>query len=103
MALNSMKVGTRLSLGFGLVLTLLLFIAALGVFNMSTIHAKLDVIVNENGVKGELVENMLLYVLKADPDFQKFIKKLPVGAAAELDEYMRRLSGRKTAAEDGDF
>ena len=45
MALNSMKVGTRLSLGFGLVLTLLLFIAALGVFNMSTIHAKLDMIV----------------------------------------------------------
>ena len=58
MALNSMKVGTRLSLGFGLVLTLLLFIAALGVFNMSTIHAKLDEIVNENVVKSELVEHM---------------------------------------------
>nr|WP_315221472.1 methyl-accepting chemotaxis protein [uncultured Duganella sp.] len=58
MALNSMKVGTRLSLGFGLVLTLLLLIAALGVFNMSTIHAKLDEIVNENVVKSELVENM---------------------------------------------
>ena len=58
MARNSMKVGTRLSLGFGLVLTLLVFIAALGVFNMSTIHAKLDTIVNENVVKSELVENM---------------------------------------------
>jgi hypothetical protein len=57
----------------------------------------------EGATAGELVENMLLYVLKADPDFQKFIKKLSVGAAAELDEYMRRLSGRKTATEDGDF
>ncbi|SEO58212.1 methyl-accepting chemotaxis protein [Duganella sp. CF517] len=58
MAFNGMKVGTRLSLGFGLVLVLLLLIAALGVFNMSTIHAKLDTIVNENVVKSELVENM---------------------------------------------
>ncbi len=58
MAMNSMKVGTRLSLGFGLVLILLLFVAALGVFNMSTIHAKLDSIVNENMVKSELVGDM---------------------------------------------
>jgi methyl-accepting chemotaxis protein len=58
MAINSMKVGTRLSLGFGVVLVLLLFIAVLGVFNMSTIHAKLDTIVNENVVKSELVEHL---------------------------------------------
>jgi methyl-accepting chemotaxis protein len=36
-----MKVGTRLSLGFGLVLVLLLLVSLLGVFNMSTIHAQL--------------------------------------------------------------
>jgi methyl-accepting chemotaxis protein len=53
-----MKVGTRLSLGFGLVLALMLMISALGVFNMSTIHAKLDRIVNENVVKTELVGTM---------------------------------------------
>ena len=58
MALNSMKVGSRLSLGFGLVLMLLVLIAALGVWNMSTIHAKLDTIVNENVVKSEQVQNM---------------------------------------------
>ncbi|TFW27553.1 methyl-accepting chemotaxis protein, partial [Duganella callida] len=53
-----MKVGTRLSLGFGLVLVLLMLVALLGVFNMSTIHAKLERIVNENTLKTELVNNM---------------------------------------------
>ena len=58
MVINRMKVGTRLGLGFGLVLTLLVVVAALGVFYMSTIHAKLDDIVNENMVKSELVGDM---------------------------------------------
>jgi methyl-accepting chemotaxis protein len=58
MAIANMKVGTRLSLGFGLVLVLLLLVAMLGVFNMSTIHAKLDRIVNENAVKTDLVSDM---------------------------------------------
>ena len=58
MAIANMKVGTRLGLGFGLVLVLLLLIAALGVYSMSTIHAKLDRIVNENAVKTELVSDM---------------------------------------------
>jgi methyl-accepting chemotaxis protein len=53
-----MKVGTRLGLGFGLVLVLLLFVAMLGVFNMSTIHAKLERIINENVVKTEMVNEM---------------------------------------------
>jgi methyl-accepting chemotaxis protein len=55
MAIANMKVGTRLSLGFGLVLVLMLMISLLGVFNMSTIHAKLERIVNENVVKTEQV------------------------------------------------
>jgi len=58
MASKHMKVGTKLGLGFGLVLVLLLSIAALGVVNMSTIHAKLDRVVNENAVKTELVGRM---------------------------------------------
>jgi methyl-accepting chemotaxis protein len=53
-----MKVGIRLGLGFGLVLVLLLLVALLGVFNMSTIHAKLERIVNENTVKTALVSEM---------------------------------------------
>jgi methyl-accepting chemotaxis protein len=53
-----MKVGTRLSLGFGLVLVLLLLVSLLGVFNMSTIHAQLERIVNENTLKTQLVTEM---------------------------------------------
>ncbi len=58
MASKHMKVGTKLGLGFGLVLVLLLAISALGVVNMSTIHAKLDRVVNENAVKSDLVGQM---------------------------------------------
>ncbi|CAN7376742.1 methyl-accepting chemotaxis protein [Duganella sp. LjRoot269] len=58
MTIANMKVGTRLSLGFGLVLTLLVLIATLGVFNMSTIHAKLDNIVNTNVARTDLVQEM---------------------------------------------
>ncbi|MQA23769.1 methyl-accepting chemotaxis protein [Rugamonas rivuli] len=58
MAIANMKVGTRLSLGFGLVLALLLGVALLGVYNMSTIHAKLDSIVSLNVVRGDLVQEM---------------------------------------------
>jgi len=58
MAIANMKVGTRLGLGFGLVLVLLLLVAVLGLFNMSTIHAKLERIVNENAVKTQLVNTM---------------------------------------------
>ncbi|MES2164351.1 MAG: methyl-accepting chemotaxis protein [Pseudomonadota bacterium] len=58
MVMANLKVGTRLSLGFGLVLALLLSVALLGVYNMSTIHAKLDRIVGQNVAKGDLVQDM---------------------------------------------
>ncbi|WP_235923072.1 methyl-accepting chemotaxis protein [Rugamonas aquatica] len=58
MAIANMKVGTRLSLGFGLVLALLLSVALLGVYNMSTINAKLDNIVSLNVARGDLVQEM---------------------------------------------
>jgi len=58
MRTQSMKVGTRLGLGFGVVLTLLLAVAILGVLNMQSIYARLDKIVNENVVKTGLVQDM---------------------------------------------
>jgi hypothetical protein len=56
----------------------------------------------EEATAGELVENMLLYVLKADPDFQKFSKRLSQAQQAELDDAMARLTGRKPADDAGD-
>lgn len=57
----------------------------------------------EEASAGELVENMLLYVLRTDADFQKFIKKLSSVQQAELDEAMARLAGRKPTDDAGDM
>ncbi|MET0267504.1 MAG: methyl-accepting chemotaxis protein [Duganella sp.] len=58
MTAKHMKVGTKLGLGFGLVLLLLLSIAMLAIYNLNVIHTKLDRVVNENSVKTELVDRM---------------------------------------------
>ena len=58
MAMANMKVGTRLSAGFGLVLVLLVLVAMLGVYSMGSINERLDKVVNENVVKTELVQTM---------------------------------------------
>ena len=58
MSMQNMKVGTRLGLGFGVVLTLLLLVAALGLLNMQAIYGKLDKIVSVNVAKTELVQDM---------------------------------------------
>lgn len=55
----------------------------------------------EEATAGELVENMLLYVLKADGDFQKFIKRLTPSQQGELDDAMAKLApGARKVAED---
>ena len=58
MRMQDLKVGTRLGLGFGAVLTLLVMVAALGVLNMQSIYGSLDKIVNVNIAKTELVQDM---------------------------------------------
>ena len=58
MVMTNMKVGTRLSLGFGLVLALLVMIAALGIINMQGINGRLNTIVHQNVAKTALVQDM---------------------------------------------
>ena len=58
MNMQSMKVGTRLALGFGIVLVLLAGVAALGIFNMQRINAQLEKIVQQNVVKLGMVQDM---------------------------------------------
>ncbi|CAN7478718.1 methyl-accepting chemotaxis protein [Pseudoduganella sp. LjRoot289] len=58
MAAANMKVGTRLALGFGMVLALLVLVAALGVFSMGRINERLDRIVHGNVAKLALVQDM---------------------------------------------
>ena len=55
----------------------------------------------EEASAGELVENMLLYVLKNDADFQKFIKRLTPAQHSELDDAMAKLNpGARKSLED---
>ncbi|WP_426322525.1 methyl-accepting chemotaxis protein [Pseudoduganella sp. R-43] len=58
MSKQSMKVGTRLALGFGLVLALMAGVSGLGIFNMHRIHAQLEKVVRLNVAKLTYVQDM---------------------------------------------
>ncbi|TQK06867.1 methyl-accepting chemotaxis protein [Herbaspirillum sp. SJZ107] len=58
MKLNNMKIGQRLALGFGLVLALLLIIAATGLKNMDELDASINKIVNGNNVRIDSASSM---------------------------------------------
>ncbi len=55
---KNMKIGTRLGLGFGLVLLLLSVIAFVGITRLSAVQDNFDVVVNENNVKIKAISNM---------------------------------------------
>src|ERR1700741_4571737 len=58
MAKQSMRVGTRLALGFGLVLALMACVSGLGIYNMQRIHARLESVVKLNVAKLTYVQDM---------------------------------------------
>ena len=58
MSKQSMKVGTRLALGFGLVLALMAAVSGLGIYNMHRIHAQLEKVVQLNVAKLTYVQDM---------------------------------------------
>ncbi|HEY0488489.1 MAG TPA: methyl-accepting chemotaxis protein [Telluria sp.] len=58
MNLSSMKVGTRLALGFALVLFFLVAVTVVGIFRMSEIQDRLDRVVSVNSVVSRLVIDM---------------------------------------------
>ncbi|MDP2257166.1 MAG: MCP four helix bundle domain-containing protein, partial [Polaromonas sp.] len=55
---KNMKIGMRLSLGFGLVLLMLVAVILIGITRMSEINDRLDGIVNDNNVKMDLSQEM---------------------------------------------
>ncbi|MDP4028831.1 MAG: MCP four helix bundle domain-containing protein, partial [Gallionella sp.] len=55
----SMKVGTRLGLGFGAVIVLLIVVAILGITNMRSVQGQLDDIINDEFPKTVQANNMI--------------------------------------------
>ena len=58
MNLSNMKVGTRLGLGFFLVLFFLVAVTSIGIYNMKVIQDRLDSVVGVNNVVNRLVTEM---------------------------------------------
>jgi methyl-accepting chemotaxis protein len=58
MNLTKMKVGTRLGLGFTLVLFFLVIVTTIGIYSMSNIQTRLENIVNINNVQSRLMMDM---------------------------------------------
>jgi len=59
MNIENMKIGTRLSLGFGVVLMLMVAIIAVGMTNMAAMDNRMNDIVNDNNYKTKLINTML--------------------------------------------
>lgn len=63
MKITNLKIGVRLALGFGLVLTLMVALALIGVSRMAHIQQSLDGIVNDNSAKIKSISEMRRAVL----------------------------------------
>src|SRR4051812_42262255 len=64
MKISNLKIGVRLGLGFGMVLTLMMALALIGVFRMAQIEKSLETIVGENNSKikaiGEMRQDVMI-------------------------------------------
>jgi methyl-accepting chemotaxis protein len=59
MNLSNFKIGTRLGIGFGLVLILLILVASMGVMKMGRLNANTDELVNQDWAKAKLAVKAL--------------------------------------------
>ena len=103
MNLNNMKVGTRLALGFALILVLLVAVAVVGILRMAQIQDRLDHVVSVSNVSTGLViemrnnvndrlQSLRVLTLMVDPaDMEPEIAKFKA-ETAKYDETQRKLS-----------
>ena len=100
MAVRSMKVRTRLSLGFGAMVTVLLLVAGVGIVKMAQIEQRLEDIVNVNnvevaqvtGMRATVSDRMIalrnLAIMTEQPDLKQEVERIAEQARryAELDK-----------------
>ncbi|HEY1150434.1 MAG TPA: methyl-accepting chemotaxis protein [Pseudoduganella sp.] len=110
MAKQAMKVGTRLGLGFGAVLVLLMAVSGLGIYYMHHINAQLERIVQLNVAKLGLVQDMseavhivarvtrTVVMLDDVPAMQRELEKL-TAARASYDHASAELNRLPTSAD----
>ena len=103
MNLNNMKVGTRLALGFALILVLLVAVAVVGILRMAQIQDRLDHVVSVSNVSTGLViemrnnvndrlQSLRVLTLMADPaDMEPEIAKFKE-QTAQYNETQRKLT-----------
>ena len=110
MSKRSMTVGTRLALGFGLVLALMAGIAGLGIYSMQHIHDQLEKVVELNVVKLAHVQDMseavhvvaretrTIVLLTDDAEMLREVPKLQA-AWAQYDKAQQALDALPKTAE----
>jgi methyl-accepting chemotaxis protein len=59
MFLGNLKIGSRLKIGFGVVLALMVIMVLLGLYSLGSIQKRLDNVVNGNDVRAELAVTMM--------------------------------------------
>ena len=117
MNLSNYKIGTRLGIGFGLVLILLIFIASMGVSKMATLSADIDGMVTQDWAKAKLagktldnvrgsIARLFQIVAEADPqEAAKAQERLAANAKGfneaidKLDPLMDTPESKKMVAE----
>src|ERR1019366_4406310 len=85
MSVENLKVGTRLGLGFGVVILLLIVILAVGSENMATMNSETQLIVSDRYVKVELANK----VIKSTLDIARLMRNLVLVSAPEKQQLYR--------------
>ncbi len=95
--LKNLKIGTRLSLGFGILLMLMLVVGGYGIKSIKALHEEIDLLVEDRMVKVEQANSIIDNVNVIARSLRNIIIDDDKGHQA--DELKRIAEARKTAGE----
>ena len=114
MFLGNVKIGSRLTAGFGVVLVMMVIIVMLGLYSLGSIQKRLDNVVNYNNVQVELAANMMDSIrersivirnmmLVKDPEAMKRDYKRFEDQKASYDENAAKLANMENSAKGSEL